>query len=347
MDAFLSFRKSYIDSPIARAELLYLRRIDKGRNRWLRWVNRLPIVVAVFANLVPVWLPLLPSIRTDICAVLMIVATYTVQLNVALRTLTLASHTIARETQSDSWDSLVLTGLDARQIVLSKWWTVLRCVWKDHLAAALLKIGLVYGLLQYFTFVTPVSCYSHLGGVLCDRQNYGYTQIYPYYSPAIALITVILILVVFGLAEAGLLAALGICTCMYAKKQRIIGLAWAVVTRGILALAVIAFWVVLAMQLQSMAVRLRYNANATAVWQLKPFERMHIIESAQVTLFPLADGGTTIVTNLVRWNSDVNHVVERFINIGVVLGLYGLLTRICLRMAQRFAEHHRALHPPS
>lgn len=50
-----------------------------------------------------------------------------------------ASATISREKQARTWESLVLTGIDARQIIIGKWWATLRIMWDQHHTGLLLR----------------------------------------------------------------------------------------------------------------------------------------------------------------------------------------------------------------
>ncbi|HRF99264.1 MAG TPA: hypothetical protein PLZ51_28825, partial [Aggregatilineales bacterium] len=52
---------------------------------------------------------------------------------------------ITRERKGQTWDVLVLTNVDARQIVLGKWWASLVALWGDHAMIGFLRVGLVCG----------------------------------------------------------------------------------------------------------------------------------------------------------------------------------------------------------
>jgi hypothetical protein len=58
-------------------------------------------------------------------------------------TMGLAANSIAREKQNRTWDTLLLTDLDARRIVWGKWWASLRAEWGDHLMVGVLRLGLL------------------------------------------------------------------------------------------------------------------------------------------------------------------------------------------------------------
>lgn len=60
-----------------------------------------------------------------------------------LITMGLAANSITREQSGKTWETLLLTTLHARQIVIGKWWATLLALWGDHIMLALLRIGLI------------------------------------------------------------------------------------------------------------------------------------------------------------------------------------------------------------
>lgn len=62
---------------------------------------------------------------------------------VTLITLGLSAQSITREKSGGTWDTLVLTNIDARTIVLGKWWASLRALWGDHFMVLLLRLGIL------------------------------------------------------------------------------------------------------------------------------------------------------------------------------------------------------------
>ncbi len=59
------------------------------------------------------------------------------------RTLMLAANSISREKQAQTWETLVLTGIDARQIVRGKWWATVQKQWPLYALLAILRVGAV------------------------------------------------------------------------------------------------------------------------------------------------------------------------------------------------------------
>lgn len=72
--------------------------------------------------------------------VAMNIALYTV---VSLVTLALAAGSISREKTNKTWETLLLTGVDASQLVRGKWWATVRTLWKDFALVWLLRLGMV------------------------------------------------------------------------------------------------------------------------------------------------------------------------------------------------------------
>lgn len=75
--------------------------------------------------------------------------THLIAMNVALYavvtlvTMALAANSIQREKQNHTWETLLLTGVDARRIVWGKWWATVRVMWKDHALVGLLRLGMI------------------------------------------------------------------------------------------------------------------------------------------------------------------------------------------------------------
>lgn len=84
---------------------------------------------------------------TFVLLIVMNVALYVV---VQLVTIGLAANSILREKSGHTWESLLLTNVDARQLVFGKWWATVRALWGDQLMVALLRIGLVGWAVQRF-----------------------------------------------------------------------------------------------------------------------------------------------------------------------------------------------------
>lgn len=87
--------------------------------------------------------------------IVMNVASYLV---VQLITVGLGANSIRREKQGRTWESLLLTNVDARQIVWGKWWATVRALWDDQLMVALLRFGLAaWAVTRFVPNAAPIS----------------------------------------------------------------------------------------------------------------------------------------------------------------------------------------------
>jgi hypothetical protein len=112
---------------------------------------------------------------------------------VTMITLALASISISREKRGKTWDNLLLTGVDARQIVWGKWWATLAALWGDHAVAALLRLGIV------------------AWGVYVMGDEALYQPIIPFLPTVLSYIVAgALLLVGYAVVDAALTAALGL-----------------------------------------------------------------------------------------------------------------------------------------
>jgi hypothetical protein len=63
----------------------------------------------------------------------------------------LGARSITRERTGRTWETLLLTNIDARQIVWGKWWATIRAMWGDQLMVALLRFGFFAWIIETFS----------------------------------------------------------------------------------------------------------------------------------------------------------------------------------------------------
>lgn len=110
---------------------------------------------------------------------------------VTLITVGLSANSITRERLNKTWDILLLTRVDARQLVLGKWWASLLSLWGDQVLVAILRLGVIGWVTAQFQNNLP-------GGVLGISPG------------AIHTIILTLIMLVFTGVDAAFSAALGV-----------------------------------------------------------------------------------------------------------------------------------------
>lgn len=78
--------------------------------------------------------------------ILLAVITLVVHFRVIFKTSVIASNTVLREKMSGTWETLILTNVDTRQLVLGKWWAVVCMVWRSYALLAALRAATVIGI---------------------------------------------------------------------------------------------------------------------------------------------------------------------------------------------------------
>jgi hypothetical protein len=305
-------------------------------------------VVAMIAVCLPLFYYMIDVPRTRILFPLMTLTVVVVQVNISLRTLMLASHSIAREMEVGNWDSLVLTGINSRLIVMGKWWAILRCVWKDYLFLALLKELLSYGVFQLISGMDMGRCYQWLIGGLCFSHNvYGNTG-WMQLNLKTYLFEQFPIFAAFALVEAGFLGALGLFMTLLSGERRVVGFGWAVIIRFILTAVIVVGFLLAGFKGNQLWIQ-QYN-NPLAVsdirWGMAYWERLNAAGLIQLTLATFIDGGTILFAKPMRYPNQLDIMFQIQSIMALTFCASVMFTHQCLRFAQRLAERHRAL-PPS
>jgi len=157
-------------NPIARAETLYL-----TRRKPLRIWRYVYIFVAI-VMLYPILLGSLTSQRlTEAIAILSLVNIAGAFFIVG-RTIIFSHNAIMREKRAAAWELLLLTGVNAAELIFGKWWGVLVFMWREYLWLFFARFGLLllvsaqdtflrYGLAEASTWYTAVD-YSRVAAVL-------------------------------------------------------------------------------------------------------------------------------------------------------------------------------------
>lgn len=149
-------------NTIARAELSRQNQFHEGKKPRRRQIWRVIIAISLFSSLSIFAVELLGAIfgfeladfpqnaAIVVFVVLYLLPVYvlvpaTTMIHVLLlyRTNAVAVNAIAREKSDNAWEMLILTGVNARQIVLGKWWATVRYVLRDYWLLAGLRVGLV------------------------------------------------------------------------------------------------------------------------------------------------------------------------------------------------------------
>ncbi len=139
------------ENAIKRAELIYQQRSAKRPRAWRRWLNTIAKWLMIVLVLVLVLTLLLASITqrdpTPIVSMLgpipslLILFTVFYDISLMFSTISLAANSIAREKEGQTWEMLVLTGINARQIVRGKWWATVQRQFPRYLMLGFVRAG--------------------------------------------------------------------------------------------------------------------------------------------------------------------------------------------------------------
>lgn len=172
-----SLRPYFVNNIVAQAEFRHQRFVISNARSGTIWiVLALVLLIPAFigsliffisALITPfISLQILPAELNNNLAfaafLLLIVMNIALYAVVQLITVALGANSILREKQGRTWETLLLTNIDARQIVLGKWWATIRALGGDQFMVALLRFGLVAWVVQAYAPVEPALAALHV-----------------------------------------------------------------------------------------------------------------------------------------------------------------------------------------
>ncbi len=318
-----------LNNPIVRAELAHQR---QPTERWhgLRWLIRstyramagisLLLFLTYLVHALVGWdtrafAPISRMIRTVAYNILFGISLIA-HFSAILRTLLLASNAISREKRGRTWDTLLLTRVDARQLVVGKWWATVRHMWPSFLAAGALRLGLVVwlaiGMKQTFP-LSPNPIYLNPYEILLAGS------------------TVLLL----SLVNTGVTAAFGVLASLLTHRS-----GRALVSAIFLRTFVLLF---LAGELWIGADAFRHALSGNASRWVMSASATSLLESASRTML---DNGSLLATGLAGGTLPRPMGESQYlIYILIPLVLYLLLTWMLLWIAQKIAVQQGAFQP--
>jgi hypothetical protein len=321
--------------PFTRSAIMHAEWHHQERNvvqlrRWRHWAGRAVFNVTLALSLIlfggEVAGALLSRDPTPIGetlgALTVFAATAVVTLHFVLmfQTLALSSNSIAREQFGQTWEALILTGIDARTIVLGKWWATMR-----RLARRYLLLGLLRGcIIGWIGAATSRSLYFYLA------SNYGAISRIP--APGLHhFLLLVVVVILFTLANLGFTAACGVAASAQ-SRQPVMALIRAFAIRtGFLAGTSIALALLMA--------QLGIYFFVTGVTG----DFLGILPLAAIGL---VDNGVTVASILVSYGNPGVPVGAVLLTVLLTLAIYGGLTWFMLRQAENQAVKKQALGRP-
>jgi hypothetical protein len=280
---------------------------------------------------------------------------------ISVRTGFIAAQTINREFEGGTWELLQMSGIPLARVLWSKWLAVMRCVAFDHLIAAvprfafLVMFNVAYYRVIYLNVETDF-CRQLNGFMIPYCQRQATFTVPPLPLPAIHQLALSAVtLVLYALAGAGLIAALGIMAALVSRRasgQMVllwgVRLGLSLVILGVLSFA--ATYSVTTFNFQATADNAAFcdsgfdyppEDDCPRYRALRDQQR--VLETLQVAAMSLVDNGTLLQLNILNNSYNLNSgntvpstgsVVRNAISAVVGLAVYVALIWGVMRFAR-------------
>lgn len=331
-----------MNSPVARLELAHLQRRLIKRGKWLRILDILMLLGCIWVATIPLRVYVVHETRNWLFLMMFVITG--LHFAVGLRTLILASNSIAREQAPGKWDVFVLTGLDASQIIIGKWWAVIRYTALSHIFVAFLRLGLALAYTQYLHGeFSPLNC-PFGGQVFCHISWHGgslsyFPELYPTQSKVIL---AIIMLVIFAVLEVALLSAFGLLATLL-HKSRYLRFFFAVCLRGFLFIVAVLgifageFNIQIANSFVYLNCSRDYYSRCGDDWIL-------VLETIEIGISTFGDNGNFIAAMVMRPVGNELFVFRNIMGSGLIgVILYLFFIWLALRLSQILIIRQRAL----
>ncbi len=365
MFAFLGDPQRFINGPIAQAE--QRRAAWAGTQGYIVRVRNYGLALFLLSTFVIAMLPFAVQtgdyVRGWEMAKMVGVTVLAVNLLVTLYAFVLAAHIIVHEERFGTWESLILSRVSAQQIVLEKWWSVVRQTQLLFLFAGILNSGAAMAYRQYAYFGSAVSCINHFGWASCywtDDIRYHLGRVDQIIPPSFNLLGVMLgtiLLIAFALLATGLVAAIGVLAGLLLQRTRFGGVLLGITFKIGLALFVVMVWSHLTPAENEIYQNIWNLSNPSGEYENTSYpiyvdyavrqEWIDILQTVQLGVSPLADGGVLLAADMMRPYDTHLHLLYRITSAMFALGLYVILLWLCLRTAVACAIHRQASRPTS
>jgi hypothetical protein len=323
---------------IGEVESRYQARMLRQRRGWLAWIGRrlvdAALIVAIFLALLSIVAGILrvdtTPFENQIPLLLIFPPITAVILHFSLlfRALAYSSNSITREQQSQSWDLLVLTGVDARQIVRGKWVATVRNLWPAFLRLGILRACIILWLGSIW--LRPFASYAYTP----DEFRYILPSVFDYLLSFGFVIFITACNLLFTAASGVFASARHRSSGV--SLARSIGTRWGVIALLLIAAALVIF------VLSRMFFAYTYNNLLSYIFQVISLTLASMLDNGSVL------GGSVVLTRL-SYGSDYSEPYSFIayalpVMIGLTL-LYLGLTYWLLRRTERYLVRQGVLPP--
>lgn len=329
-------------NPIAEREMTYQRRNGTlfGTSRLRRlfrivYYPALAFVLMVFLS--EMGAALQPGEETSAAQVLQIVVIFALvvallmHLYLLLQTLLRAAASIAHEKQAGSWEYVLVTGMDAKRLVMGKWWGTLRGLLGGYGLLIPLRAGVVVW----------------LGAVFDRTQALNIELVSDFIAPSpLAFLSTFPVIAAFTLGSALMVASIGVLASVLSRRL-VDALVVAIFMTSLVFIGTFATIGII----HQVVIE---NMSDSADWRdvANPY--------AENVLLSWIDNGMSLTSELVNYQTEYETATPQTVAAyyasrkAIVWGLafvtcialYGLLTWAMLRAAQWVAVRQGALPPP-
>jgi len=328
------------DNAIMRAERSHQGRATSTQRRWRRHVQRAVNWGMLTIGMILFWGEFAGGLtkrdaspigqKLGVLTVIFVAYVVIWHFSLMFRTLALAANSIAREKQSGSWDLLVLTGVDARQIVRGKWWATIQQQIPHYV-----RLGLLRACAAIYWIATNSRAFLYA----VYTPYYGWPNVNIVLPEPIGILLAGIIVFIFTIVNLFFTAACGIQASAQTQRPAS-ALIWSIVGRFTVPFIPLLFILCLVI-----AGPLRYStSNSLAA----------VLGGTSMTLI---DNGVNVIYEFVavhyQWNDTFSTttspfitIVEIFTAIILALSIYALFTFLLIRRAERFAVDKSSALPP-
>jgi hypothetical protein len=330
-----------LHNPVAEREFIYQRRaVGLLRSSRLQWAYRVfyypALALALLVFLSEFGAALQPNedrsaaLALNVIVIFALVVAILMHLYLLLQTLVRAATSIAREKQAGTWENLLMTGTDARRLVMGKWW------------------GTLQGLIGGFALLIPLRAgvVVWLGAVFDRTQVLSIESVSDFIAPSsFAFFSTFPIIALFTFGGALLVAAVGVLASTLSRT---------------LVEALILAFILMALVFGGMFGLLGFAHHITSRDEMISTEWRDVVAPySENTLISWVDNGISLTSELVNYRTQYENLSPQRVanyydsrkteawalSLITCVGLYAVLTWTMLRAARAVVLRQGALPP--
>jgi hypothetical protein len=362
------FRQLKRDQPLIRAERSYLGRLFAGKGRLFQaLITALTMMVSAVPFLIS------PNHTNGELYLALLITLFIFSLLSEVQVLHLTFYAVWHGKDTTAWDTLILTGVDARRIVRSKWRGVYRHSWQLMILLILLRFATAWGMMQYLIIFPKVIWFAERSRQLVTlpfhyhSYYYNLTTITTWLPDLWKILLSLGILIIYIWFEYRLITAVGIMTALISAQQFVFFLILGLISRILIVVAALVIFGLIGYSGETITGNLINNMRDRS--ELKALHdrifcpdldltqyycgwyptlelpKRRAFETIQVALSSVSDAGIMLTANILRPIGSPQFVFRNCVSALLGFALYAWLIRFFLRLAEKAAVRWGALPP--